>query len=245
MAVAQRLALEIKQEVASLMGNAGGIEVDATDAAGLGQLLRRASPALGTKYSDALIVAVHTDCDPTRLNDLHRGHRIHAADNLDGLLLGEAAAALVLTSPAQLRATGRSSYLDLDTPEVLMDPARWDNDESSFKAGALTLAAKKCTDRHFQAGGRVGWVSTDVSFEMFRVHELQSVMARLQRRLGMPQVLDSPCQRIGNLGAATGVWQLAYAAEAIRRGFAPSREMLCLLGSDDGTRTALLTHAPS
>ena len=84
---------------------------------------------------------------------------------------------------------------------------------------------------------------TDLSFETFRHLELQAAFTRTQRHFCEPQQVDSPAQRMGNLGAAAMPLHVALAVEAFRRGYAPHPFAVSLAGSDGGERAALLMSA--
>lgn len=242
-APAERFRTELRSRLAAQFGASWPLEVDAGGAAALGPLLGKVSAEVAEGRARAvLLVAAHTDYEPARLLQLSSRGRLFSSDHLDGLVPGEAGVALVVTSARSAREFGAPAPLAVVDAFAARDKATIDNDESAFEAGALTVCARRVTGGPI-ASRSVGWLSTDASFELFRVHELHAVLTRLQRRLTVPQQLDAPNQRIGFLGAAVGVWQIAYVAEAHFRGFAPAPSCLVLLGSEDGQRAALLLEA--
>jgi len=87
---------------------------------------------------------------------------------------------------------------------------------------------------------RVGWMLTDLTFEMWRVYEWQAMLVRTQHVWGEPQRMDAPAQRLGHLGAAAMPLHMVLASEAWRRGYAPHPLAFSLAGSDSGERAALL-----
>lgn len=214
--------------------------VYASGSTGLVEALR--SAAAGGPDALTLVVAVHTDHCLKTTALLAKAGRIWGEDALDAILLGEGAAALLI-SAREPRHLGVPIGVRIDLSELTREPATPDNDESAFLAPGLTVATRAVTEAPRARGERVGWISSDVSFEAFRVHELTTIMTRLQDRLGPPQLLEMPNQRLGHLGAAVGAFQIASAGEAFAREFAPAPECLCLLGSDAGVRAALLLGA--
>jgi len=216
--------------------------VHETGSCGLSEALRLV--ASERKHGDTLTIvcAVHSNCGLSSTAALGQAGRIWGEECLDALLLGEGAVAL-LVSPKEPRHLGVPVGVRVDLTELLNEPARPDNDESAFLAAGLTVAARAATDASHGRGQKIGWISSDVSYEAFRVHELSTVLTRLSDRFGEPQVLDAPNQRLGYLGAAVGAFQIAYAGEAFTREFAPAPECLCLLGTDAGVRAALLLGA--
>lgn len=189
-----------------------------------------------------IVIAAHSDHGLAQAAALGRAGRIWGDGSLDALLLGEGAVAL-LVSAREPRHLGVPVGVRVDLSELSNEPARPDNDESAFLAAGLTVAARAATEGPRAHGQKIGWISSDVSFETFRVHELTTVLSRLSDRFAEPQVLDAPNQRLGYLGAALGAFQIAYAGEAFTREFAPAPECLCLLGTDAGVRAALLLGA--
>lgn len=220
--------------------------VYASGSTGLVEALRSAAASGGLSGhgdggTDALtiVVAVHSDHCLRTTERLAQASRIWGEDSLDAILLGEGAAALLISTRAP-RHLGVPVGVRIDLSELTREPAQPDNDESAFLAAGLTVAARAVTEAPRARGERIGWISSDASFEAFRVHELTTILTRLQERLGPPQVLEAPNQRLGHLGAAVGAFQIANAGEAFLREFAPAPECLCLLGSDAGVRAALL-----
>ncbi|HSC89710.1 MAG TPA: hypothetical protein VLC09_20650 [Polyangiaceae bacterium] len=243
-APAEVVAANLQHLVEQQAGARIPVEFGANGSAGLGAVLERAAEELEQRhYEFALVLATHTDWGLGRIALLSAQERIYSSENLDRILLGEAGAGLLLCSRRFAHSLGQSPPVWLERPAVTQEKARFDNDHSAFEALAMTVAARRASDETAGRGERIGWVSSDSSFEIFRTYELQSVLVRLQSRLAPPQVLEQPCQRMGFLGAASGAWQVAYAAELTHRGAAPAPSKLCLLGSEDGTRTAFMLHA--
>jgi 3-oxoacyl-[acyl-carrier-protein] synthase-1 len=205
-------------------------------------VLERAAEGLSRGSFDfALICSVHTDHDPARLQFLQKHHRIHSADQLDGLLLGEGAVAWLCCAGPRAKELQVRPVARLHAPQSTNEKARFDNDESAFVAAGLTVAIRKAI-ANFPTSQKVGWVASDASFEMFRMHELQAALTRSQRHLGEPQVLEMANQRIGHWGAAVALWQVVHAAECWVLGCAADTRLLCLAGSDSGARLAFFVE---
>jgi len=240
---AEELAQAARTQVQDAVGARVLVEVEATGPTALAAVTLRVTAELErAEYEVALLVGVHSDYDVARIGALTAAGRVHSSDNLDALLLGECVSGVVLMDAARARSFGITPVARLGAAELTREKARIDNDESAFEAAGLTVAARRATEP-FSRGPTIGWVSSDANFEMFRSYELTAVLVRLQSRLGLPQHLDAPCQRLGSLGAATGLWQVAYACELFLRGGAIAPLLLCLAGSDDGTRAAFVVSA--
>ncbi len=102
---------------------------------------------------------------------------------------------------------------------------------AAFRAAGEPLA---------EAALRAGWAISDHTFEARRILEWQAAVTRTHALWGEPHRLDSPAQRIGNLGAAALLLAMVLAAEGWRRHYAPSGIALAFAGSDAGERGALL-----
>jgi 3-oxoacyl-[acyl-carrier-protein] synthase-1 len=186
-----------------------------------------------------IVLAVHSDHCLKRTDQLAQLGRIWGEDCLDAVLLGEGAVALLVTA-REPRHLGCPLGVRVELSELTREAACPDNDESAFLAAGMTVAARAVTESRAGRTEKIGWISSDVSYETFRVSELSTVLTRLQSRLGPPQVLDAPNQRLGSLGAALAAFQISYAGEAFARDFAPAPECLCLLGTDEGVRAAMV-----
>lgn len=214
-----------------------------------------ASPgfAFGSSWEDLLqgriaalvLGGIHSDYEPARARALSSVGRLYKSTETEGVLLGEAAAFAVFTLPRTAHHYGlppRAKVLGFGKG---FEKARPDNDESAFEASGLTLAVHQATGPLRRTGARIGWQMHDLTLERYRVHEWQAVMIRSQEALEGPQRVDAPCQRLGYLGAATMPLQSSLAVEAWRRGYAPAQRVLCLAGSDQGGRAALVLGAPT
>jgi 3-oxoacyl-[acyl-carrier-protein] synthase-1 len=109
-----------------------------------------------------------------------------------------------------------------------------------MEAYGMTAAVRNATKVTTDAGIKIGWSITDMTFEMRRVYEWQAMLVRTRSAWGEPYVVDSPAQRIGCLGASVVTAGIALAYEGWRRGVAPERHCLVISGSDGGARGAVL-----
>ena len=125
------------------------------------------------------------------------------------------------------------------------EKANPDNDESAFEAAGLTVALRRALELlgDEKSDEKVGWMLSDLTFEMREVYEWQAVAARHQRYFGDPQHADFPAHRLGHMGAAALPLCLTLAAEAWRAGFAPHERAVVTVGSDTGERAAVLASA--
>ena len=217
------------------------VRVEARGEAGPGALLSQATHALETRRSDIVVIGgVHSDYDPRAIAALEASGRLFSRDNLDARIPGEAAAFFVL-----MRAPDASRHRLTPLARVIgvgagRERATPDNDDAAHEALGLTAAVRQATEPLAAVGSTAGWLMTDLTFEMRRQYEWQSVWVRSQKVLGKPYIIDSPAQRIGYLGAAALPLFVVMAATAWGHGYAPSPLALAVAGNDGGARAALV-----
>jgi 3-oxoacyl-[acyl-carrier-protein] synthase-1 len=183
------------------------------------------------------IVVCAVDCLTTArsLRNLRETGRLRTSTNPQGVMPGEAAACLVLERGAK-DAAGTIVALGVGD-----EPATFDNDEPMRALGLseamrAALAAGGCTLHD------VDWRLTNVGDEWLFVKEQSLALARL---------LDSPKSKfplwqhaefIGELGVASGLVQIMWAAHEWARGTAPGERALCMCSDPEGPRSAVLVR---
>lgn len=242
---AQRVASALLFRARSLAHENVTIETRADGPGAPGLFLEEAGELLSTGAADVIVMlAVHSDYDPTLVSQLEEAGRLFSSDHLDGLIGGEAAACLLLTTPRAAAKLGLTPHLAIHSVGTAYERARPDNDESAYEAAGLTVAARRATQPLLEAELKCGWLLSDVTYEMREVYEWQALVARSQRALELPQQGDFPAHRLGHLGAAALPVMLTLVFEAYRRGAAPHPRALLYAGSDAGLRTALVVSQP-
>ncbi|MEJ7730769.1 MAG: hypothetical protein WKG00_16320 [Polyangiaceae bacterium] len=222
------------------------VEPNARGPAGAGFALAEGIASLQQGALDYLVLGgVHSDYDIPRLRSLEYQERVFSPTNLDSLIPGEAAAFAVLMHPEVARRSGLPARVHVCAVETAYERARPDNDEPAFVAAGLTVIFQRLGAHLERAQAKAGWLLTDLTFEMWRLNESMAVWARSSAFVGEPNLIDSPAQRLGYLGAAVMPLHLALAAEGWRRGFAPSRAAISYAGSDPGERAGMLLLAPA
>jgi 3-oxoacyl-[acyl-carrier-protein] synthase-1 len=210
--------------------------------AGAGYLLQEIIEAVATNRIDlAILGGVHTDYDPARIAELDRAKRLfRPPTDLSAVLPGETASFVVLVHPTLARRLGWDTHVGVYGVATGFEQARPDNDASAFRATGLTAAMRTVLAPLEDQKQRAGWVLTDLGFETFRHFEQQAAITRTQRYFCEPQQLDSPAQRIGNLGAAAIPLHAVLAFKAFEHAYGPHHIMLSTAGSDGGERAAVL-----
>jgi 3-oxoacyl-[acyl-carrier-protein] synthase I len=235
------LTIQVLEAMLQRAMPAARVQVEARGEAAPGALVPAAIQALETRRADVVVIGgVHSDHDPRAIAALEESGRLFSRDNLDARIPGEAAAFFVLmrtTDAARQRLAPLARVLGVG---VGRERARPDNDHLAHEARGLTEAVKQATAQLAAEGRTAGWMLNDLTSEMRRLYEWQSVFIRTQNILGNPYYIDSPAQRIGYLGAAAMPLFVAMAATAWRHGYAPSPLALATAGNDGGDRVALV-----
>jgi len=220
---------------------AARIHIEARGEAAPGALIPAAIQALDARRADVVVLGgVHSDYDPRAIAALEESGRLFSRENLDARIPGEAAAFFVLMrapDAARRRLAPLARVLGVGAGR---ERARPDNDDAAHQALGLTAAVKQATAQLAGDGRTAGWMLNDLTGEMRRLYEWQSVFVRAQNILGNPYYIDSPAQRIGYLGASAMPLFVAMAATAWRHGYAPSPLALATAGNDGGDRAALV-----
>jgi 3-oxoacyl-[acyl-carrier-protein] synthase-1 len=217
----------------------GSVHPSRAGHAGVFALLAEAGALLGRGAAEVCVVAgVDSYLTAARLGLLDEAERLRSPRNVDGLFPGEAAVALVVEPERRLSARGEAPELRLLALGSGSEPETVRSDRPSTGRG-LTDALRGALG---EAGPR--WVISDFNGETYRGYEWGLVQARLGERLGPFDALHLPARNTGDVGAASGGVQLALAAAAFRRGWAPADEALLFTGSDGAERAAARVGRP-
>ena len=171
-----------------------------------------------------------------RLLALSEKERLLVDGNSDGLIPGEAAAALMLSTQrrqplARVRGIGFASEQSLIDNDI---PLRADGLTAAALA-ALTDAGLELHDLDFRL--------SDAAGESFHFKEQALLVTRLlrQRKLDFPLWL--PAETLGDTGAAAGLCGLLWAMAAWKRNYAPGPRVLACAGNDEGARAAVILES--
>jgi 3-oxoacyl-[acyl-carrier-protein] synthase-1 len=181
---------------------------------------------------DSLLVA-------PALTALAAGRRLQTAENSDGLLPGEAGAA-VLIGPT---AGGASAVLTCLGAGIGHEPSA-EASEAPLRGDGLTEAFRKVLD---DAG--VGWEAidyriTDIAGEQLRFKEAALALTRCLRQRKEFFDLWHPADCTGDVGAAIVPLALGVGMAAARRGYAPGPGLLCHFSGDGAVRAAVVLRPP-
>jgi 3-oxoacyl-[acyl-carrier-protein] synthase-1 len=242
---ADLIAGELHARVTKLGPAAVTVEGVARGEASAGLRLQAACEELtGGGVDVVLLGGAHSDYDPEIVQRLSSAGRLFGAGNVNGVIPGESAAFVVLATPSFARQRDLPPRARLHGIGTGFEKARPDNDLPASDAQGLTLAVRGATAAMEAEKLRAGWILTDMTAEVHRVYEWQTVFVRAQRFLCHPQWLEAPAQKLGRLGAAALPVQIAIASTAWRHGFGPHALALSMVGSDSGERVATVWSDP-
>lgn len=221
------------------------VEAVARGEASPGLRLTAACEELARGEADIVLLGgAHSDYDPEIIQRLSSLGRIFGAGNINGVIPGESAAFLALTTAGFARTNELAPRACLHGVGQGFEKAGPDNDEPASEAVGITLAVEAAAADMEADKLRAGWMLTDMTAEVHRVSEWQAVFIRVQRFLGPPQWVDSHAHKLGRLGAAALPLHVAIASTAWRHGFGPHPLALSTVGSDSGERVATLWSDP-
>jgi 3-oxoacyl-[acyl-carrier-protein] synthase-1 len=157
---------------------------------------------------------------------------------VDGFFPGEAAVALIVEPERRLAARGEAAELRLLALGSGSEPETVHGERPSTGRGLADAL------RGALGASPLRWAISDFNGETYRGYEWGLVQTRLGERLGALDLLHLPARNTGDVGAASGGVQLALAAAAFRRGWAPADEALLFTGSDGAERAAARVGRP-
>ncbi len=179
--------------------------------------------------ADSLLVA-------RSLDGWHRQHRLLTAENSDGFIPGEAAAA-VLVGPVGSGGTVRCIGVGYG-----MEPAPRGSGEPN-RADGLVQAFRAALD---DAGWKLGHTDfriTDLSGEQFGFKEAALALTRVLRTRKEEYDLWHPADCVGETGAAAVPIMVSVIQSAMAKDWAPGRRVLAHVSGDGAERGAFLLDA--
>jgi 3-oxoacyl-[acyl-carrier-protein] synthase I len=190
--------------------------------------------ASGLRY--CVVAGVDTYLVASTLESFVERRRVLTAENSDGFIPGEAAAA-VLLGAAEDDGGLVCAGIGYGTEAATVDsgkPLRADGLVAAIN-GALTEAGLTL--------GQLDYRLTDVSGEQYGFKEAALALTRILRERKEEFDIWHPADCIGEAGAAIVPVVLAVGAAAARKGYAPGPGVLAHFSADDGDRAAMVLQA--
>jgi 3-oxoacyl-[acyl-carrier-protein] synthase I len=188
------------------------------------------------KPTYAIVGGVDSYHDPAVLEALDKERRVNGRGVWDGFVPSEAAAFAVIALPnVNLPIAGRilGVGLGMERPD---DPQNPPIAEVTTEL-ARSIVANLRTP--------APWVLSDVNGERHRVKEWSFVRLRNREAFDDGATVETRlCDELGDVGAATGAVNTAFACAAWKLGFAPADQTLVFSASDGLARGAIALGAP-
>src|SRR5690606_29206478 len=153
------VGFELKARAGRTLFSSQPTEYTARDVTALGEILPKIASDLSRGVMDiAVVVAAHSDLSPERVAHLFDTSRLYTEDNDDGLLLGEAAVVLVMSTPQTTRQRQLPQLARVRSVHIAYEQARPDNDASAFEAVGMTFALRRAMASDATPTGKIGWL---------------------------------------------------------------------------------------
>jgi 3-oxoacyl-[acyl-carrier-protein] synthase-1 len=168
---------------------------------------------------------------PATLFWLDRHYRLKTPANRDGVIPGEAAAAVLVQAKPSAAAMAEVIGLGFGKEQAPI------LSEEPLLGRGLADAARSALSEVQLGLHEMDLRLSDVTGELYEFKELPLVEGRLMRVIRKEaQPLWHWAEAIGDSGAAAGVAQLVLADQAFRKGYAPGQQAICLTSSVTGER---------
>jgi 3-oxoacyl-[acyl-carrier-protein] synthase I len=194
---------------------------------------------LNTNSPACLVCGVDSYLNAGALHWLEQSSRLKTEDNSDGVIPGEAAAAVLLFRGSARNSEIQTSIVGIgygrEHAPVLSDEPLLGLGLTHAVREALAEAKVKMDDISFRI--------CDVTGESYGFKEQSLMLARLLRVHKEQFPTWHYADSIGDIGAAAGVCQLIVADHAMRKRYAYGSGALCLTSSVPGHRAAAIVQA--
>lgn len=181
-----------------------------------------------------LVCGVDSFLNARSLQWLNRQWRLKTEENSDGVIPGEAAAAVLVTRTpvGSTQAGTRVTGLGFAREEATIS-----SDEPMLGLGltdAVRCALAEARHQIHEFDFRI----SDVAGESYAFRELSLALSRLIRVRREDYPIWHAADSVGDVGAASGILQLSLAENAFTKGYAPGRRVLCHSAAVNGDRAA-------
>jgi 3-oxoacyl-[acyl-carrier-protein] synthase I len=169
---------------------------------------------------------------------LEQTGRLKAETNQDGVLPGEAAACVWVEERSGAERPTLATVTGLGFAQ---EPAPLLSDKP-LRAEGLVKATRQALKEAGAGMEQVDWRLSDVAGESYAFKEQSLAVSRLLRVKKEELPLWLPAESLGEVGAASGLCQLVWAAQAFERGYAVGGRALCCTSSVGGERATAVVE---
>jgi 3-oxoacyl-[acyl-carrier-protein] synthase-1 len=212
--------------------------IHAGDQAGCAFALLHAQQLIEAGVAEHVLIAgVDTLLDRPTINAYSARRRLLTPRNFNGFLPGEAGAAVLIGAAPGNEGGLRISGIGYAQESATIEATK------PMRATGLTNAIRAALQSARISMPEISFRVTDLSGEHYKFKEAMLAAVRLdQVPRARPLPLWHPVEFLGEVGAAILPCILAWTWHALRHGYAPGRNALCHLGSDDGHRFAFVAQ---
>ncbi|MCP3143966.1 hypothetical protein [Pyxidicoccus xibeiensis] len=209
----------------------------------MGEALLQAESMLDNRQAELCVVGgVDSFLETPTLEWLDGTGRLKTPERPTGLMPGEGAAFVALGRPSRAREPQQP-------PLALLGPLSWgeeEADESPAPGEVLARTLRDVLERNPERDEEACVLIHDLNGQDGRALDWGHALLRSSQafpRIGqLPRWL--PALSFGDVGCATGFFQLCIAVRAFARGYAAGPQLLLACSSDEGARAALVVTAP-
>jgi 3-oxoacyl-[acyl-carrier-protein] synthase-1 len=211
------------------------------------EALKVAAELFDSQVADVCIIgATDSYMDESAQEWLHATKQLKTPDNGDGVLPGEGAA-FVVVEPRE-SALNRGANVLANLKSVALDKEKFSYSDEEFTAGGEKLASVIATVLNSDSANTAltKLVISDLNGHRQKSQEWGNVVVKLNQQFdGQLEMRTwSPATSFGEIGAATGLYQICLAVRAFARKYAPSNSVLICASSFEGERAAMLLTSP-
>ncbi len=189
----------------------------------------------GRRY--CVVAAVDTYLVAATLNAFVEQRRVLTAENSDGFIPGEAAAAVLLGPSNSVEPALNCVGIGYG-----MEPAPVGSEAPSRADGMVTAFQAAFADAGMTFG-QMDFRITDLSGEQYGFKEAALALTRTLRERKEEFDVWHPADCIGEVGAAIVPVVFAVGRAAVQKAYAPGPRMLCHFAADGGERAAIVLTA--
>ncbi|PCC68294.1 3-oxoacyl-[acyl-carrier-protein] synthase-1 [Nannocystis exedens] len=184
----------------------------------------------------SIVVAADSLLNARALLALSQKQRLLVEGNSDGVIPGEAAAAVLLTGDR------RNALARICGAGFAREPSTLDNDVPLRAEGSVEAARAALLEAGLQAH-ELDFRLSDAAGESFYFKEQALLVARLLRERKPEFPLWLPAETLGDTGAAAGLCGLLWAMAGWARKYAPGPRAIGFAGDEAGGRAAVVIES--
>lgn len=188
--------------------------------------------------STCLVCGADSYLNASSLLWLDKHWRLKTAENSDGVIPGEAAAATLLHRETRKSSDSITKLIGLGFAH---EPAHVLSEEPLLGLG-LAEAARTALSQAGLQMHEVDFRVSDVTGEGYGFKEQALTLGRLMRVRREELPIWHCADSVGDIGAAAGICELVVSKQAFTKHYAPGNRALCYAGSVTGDRAAAIIH---